>query len=219
MGARFGILVGLAAVCLAAMVVWIAGDRTQGTAEVGELPSEAGAEVARPGEAVVQTVEDRSESAGRVDVYAAIESTGPEPSAESAGSGGELAGGRARDTGLGGAVAAATSTERFAQEIAANLGWSALGPYEATQLGAEAAQFASAKQAALSALAEGSTDGHRWAALTRSAEGLARDWIERFGPTRGAQLVEYMGLTAFDPATGEPRPLDLGGLGASRREL
>jgi hypothetical protein len=121
-----------------------------------------------------------------------------------------------RDAGLGSAPVA-TNTETYAQEIASNLGWPALGPYEANQLGAEAAQFVQARAAALDAQAVEGADAP-WATLNRSAEELAAAWVERFGRARCGQLLEYLNVTGFDPTSGEPRALDLDALASARRE-
>ncbi|MHC4376817.1 MAG: hypothetical protein ACYS26_09495 [Planctomycetota bacterium] len=216
MSARTGFIAGLtAAVVATTAALWVLQRGSDGAARPGVGAGAAEAEVARPerlGEQDSAPADSRDTQ--RQDALAAHGAT------DTADPTGEV-GVQARSSGdsaLGSASLETTNSAQFAQAIVASLGWVPLGPYEATQLGAEAAQYTSARETALAALAEDRVAPGQWAALTRSAEGLARAWIERFGRARGAQLVEYLGVTAFDPTTGKPRPLDLDGLAQSRRE-
>lgn len=216
MSARTGFIAGLtAAVAATTAALWVLQPGGDEAAEPEVAPGAAEVEVARPaGPAEIHSAPVEGRGTLRQDALAALEPT------ETADPTGE-AGVRTRttaDSALGSASLETTNTAQFAQAVVASLGWKPLGPYEATQFGAEAAQFTSARETAQAALAEGVVDPGQWTALTRSSEELARAWIERFGRARGAQLVEYLGVTAFDPASGAPRPLDLDGLGQSRRE-
>lgn len=215
MSTRTGFIAGLtAAVAAATASLWVLNRDGGEVAEPSPDPGAAEVTVARPEDGAPPTADGKAVGDQRLDVLA----TPAPPQAPNPEAKGVEPPTPAKDSGLGGAPAQPTNTEQFAQEIASNLGWPALGPYEANQLGAEAAQFASAREAARTALTAGSSDPTPWTTLTRSAEALARNWMERFGRTRGAQLVDYLGVTAFDPATGEPQPLDLDRLAQSRRK-
>lgn len=217
MSARTGFIAGLtAAVAAVTVSVWVLNRDGEGAPAPSNAPDASPSEVARPEGVAQQTAAEEAAGDRRQDVLAKPPAT---PASDpDDGAGDARPSGAANDAGLGATPGEPTNTERFAQEIAANLGWPALGPYEANQLGAEAAQFTGARDATLTAFADGNGDPSALTALTRSAEGLAVDWIERFGRSRAAQLVQYLSVTAFDPATGEPQLLDLDALAQSRRE-
>lgn len=216
MSARTGFLAGLsAAVAAAVTALWVTRDSGEDSPDPTVGAAGASAEAARPGASSPETSPDDGPAPVRLDVLAPPAEGAADAAEESALDAAREGPG---DAGLGGAPSAPSNTEQFAQEIAANLGWPSLGPYEANQLGAEAAQFAQARTAALEADQAGADPMGQWATLTRSAEELAGAWIERFGRARAAQLIEYLGVTGFDPATGAARPLDLESLARTRRQ-
>jgi len=216
MSTRKGVLAGLsAAVAAVVAALWF----VQGGADAPEAKdgrgSASAAEAVSPGGSVRDEGPLAGAPHGRSDALAPL---APNRMAGEADAPNAEAATLPVDSGLGSPPVAVTNTERFAQEIAGNLGWSALGPYEANQLGAEAAQFAQAREAALASEADGTATADLWRALDRSAEELAAGWMGRFGRTRAAQLVEYLGVTGSDGGTGAPRALDLDALARARRE-